>query len=86
MNLTDRRNAARALMNAAAASNASQACWIVRGGYQSGDTDRVLHSSLTYRQACAMAKSLRAGGAYAQAERAIPTDEQFLAALGPCGK
>jgi hypothetical protein len=86
MNLTDRRSAKRALINAPAPANPSQACWRVRGGYQAGDTDNVLHSGLTYRQACAIAKSLRAGGAYAQAERATPTDAQWMAALGPCGR
>jgi len=68
MNTADRRTAKRNMARAASAT--TPAVWIVRGGYETGDTSRVLHSGLTYRMACAIAKYLRAGGAYAQAERA----------------
>jgi hypothetical protein len=68
MNTAERRTADRNMARAASAT--TPAVWVVRGGYETGKTARVLHSGLTYRMACAVAKSLRAGGAYAQAERA----------------
>ena len=67
MNIADRR-AAEANMARAAGVN-TPAVWIVRGGYEAGNTQRVLYSGLTYRMACAVAKSLRSGGAWAKAER-----------------
>jgi len=68
MNNADRKTALSNVMNAAGDTAARS--WVVRGGYQAGDTGRVLQSGLTYRQASAVAKLMRSSGAYAQAERA----------------
>ena len=68
MNTTDRRTAHKNL--AAAAADKTAPVWLVRGGYAAGSTNNVLQSHLTFRQACAVAKALRAGCAYAKAERA----------------
>ena len=66
-------------------TSTGQQVWSVVGKWNAADAEHTMHAGLTHRQAKASARAIREACGYANVIKMV-SDEQFKAAIGPCGK